>query len=267
VKPDLADPSISRMVVTGHPNHELAIFGFVQRMRPRLLFLTDGGGPEREGESRAALASIGLLERARFLSWSEQSLYDALLAHDFALFRRLAAEVRGELLAHDVRQVFCESIELYNPLHDITLPVVRAAAAELDVEIVEFPLIAQEPSDEGEHYRVQRFPDTRDTVSMTLDAAEGANKLDARDRHYTILGRTMGDVLARVPDPTTATEFFRPARPDLPEPGVAHVLRYEWRAQLLRDRGAIQQTITFREHFLPFVAAMSGSPPPTPGGL
>jgi hypothetical protein len=259
VTPDLTDPSLSRMVVTGHPNHELAIFGFVQRLHPRLLFLTDGGGPEREGESRAALASIGLLERTRFLSWPEQGLYDALLAHDYALFARLAEEVRRELVAHEVRQVVCESIELYNPLHDITLPIVRAAASGLDVEIMEFPLIAQQPGPE-EHYRVQRFPDTTGAVSMTLDAAEAATKLDARDRHYTILGRTMGDVLSRIPDASTATEWFRPARAAMPEPGAAHVLRYEWRAQLLRERGAIERMITFREHFLPFVEALLTAP-------
>jgi hypothetical protein len=262
VTPDLTDASLSRMVVTGHPNHELAIFGFVQRLRPRLLFLTDGGGPERERESRGALASIGLLERTRFLSWPEQSLYDALLAHDYAVFVRLAEEVRRELVAHDVRQVVCESIELYNPLHDITLPIVRAAASGLEVEIVEFPLIAQEPGDasRGERYRVQRFPDTTGAVSMTLGAAEAATKLDARDRHYTILGRTMGAVLSRVPDASTATEWFRPARAEMPEPGISHVLRYEWRAQLLRERGVIERMITFREHFLPFVEAMLTAP-------
>src|SRR6185503_5972515 len=97
--PDLTDPAIPRLVVTGHPNHELAIFGFVQRARPHLLFLTDGGGQERIDESRRALASIGALHRARFLGWREQTLYDALLARDVELLRRLAGEVRAELIA------------------------------------------------------------------------------------------------------------------------------------------------------------------------
>jgi hypothetical protein len=60
-----ANPEIPRLLVTGHPNHELAIHGFVQRMRPHILFLTDGGGEARSAESRAALARLGLAESAR----------------------------------------------------------------------------------------------------------------------------------------------------------------------------------------------------------
>ncbi|HWW60640.1 MAG TPA: hypothetical protein VN181_04655 [Thermoanaerobaculia bacterium] len=246
---DLADPAVSRLVVTGHPNHELAIFGFVQRMRPRLLFLTDGGGEERVNESRRALAAIGLLDRATFLNHREQTLYDALLATDIAMLRRLVADVRRELIAHAVRQVICESIELYNPLHDITLPIVRAAAARLDIELVEFALIAQEPAAD-ERYRVQRFAADARTTSIELNAIELATKLHARDQRYPALRRTMAAVLDAVGDDDCATEHFRPAATELPTPGVDHVLRYEWRAHLLRERGEIAHVITFADHFL-----------------
>jgi len=208
---DLHDPAISRLVVTGHPNHELAIFGFVQRMRPRLLFLTDGGGEARVDESRRALASIGMLERATFLGHREQTLYDALLAMDIAVLQQLVADVRRELLAHAVRQVICESIELYNPLHDITLPIVRAAAEGLDVELIEFALIAQEPAAD-ERYRVQRFA-SGDATCIELDANELATKLHARDHRYPTLRRTMAAVLDRA---EPESEHFRPPPPPPP---------------------------------------------------
>ncbi|MEA2490045.1 MAG: hypothetical protein QOH21_1837 [Acidobacteriota bacterium] len=253
--PDLSDPAIPRLVVTGHPNHELAIFGFVQRARPHLLFLTDGGGPERVDESRRALASIGLLERAKFLDWREQTLYEALLARDVAVLLRLVDEVRAELIALAPRQVICESIELYNPLHDITLPIVRAAAAGLrDLEILEFPLIAQEPAVD-ERYRVQRFPADRTTFDLTLDAAELDAKLRARDCEYASLRRTVGDV-ANVTRERAATEVFARAAEAFPTPGRDHVLRYEWRARLLQERGDIDQIITFADHFVPVANAL-----------
>lgn len=255
--PDVSDPAIPRLVVTGHPNHELAIFGFVQRARPHLLFLTDGGGQEREDESRRALASIGMLDRATFLGWREQTLYDALLAVDVAALRRLAAEVRASLIAVAPRQVICESIELYNPLHDITLPIVRAAAAGLDdIEILEFPLIAQEPSAD-ERYRVQRFSADRTSFGIALDAPELEQKLHARDHEYRSLRRTLGDVVD-VSRECAGTEVFARAAEALPVPGRDHVLRYEWRGRLLQGRGEVERVITFADHFLPAAMALAG---------
>src|ERR1051325_11656590 len=252
--PDLSDPAVARLVVTGHPNHELAIFGFVQRARPQLLFLTDGGGEERVEESRRALASIGMLERATFLGWREQTLYDALLSCNLALIGRLVEQVRATLLDVRPQQVICEAIELYNPLHDITLPIVRAAAAGLDIEILEFPLIAQEPA-ESERYRVQRFARDRG-IALRLSAEELDNKLRARDREYLTLRRTTGSVLAVSPE-QAATEVFAPAAEEVPVPGREHVLRYEWRARLLRERGEIGDVITFADHYLPLAAALT----------
>ncbi|HEV8583189.1 MAG TPA: hypothetical protein VGX68_29325 [Thermoanaerobaculia bacterium] len=252
----LTDPAVSRLIVTGHPNHELAIFGFVQRLRPRLLFLTDGGGEERVSESRAALASLGLLDRARFLGWSEESLYRALLERNATVFAQVVAQVRSEIEAWAPRQILCESIELYNPLHDVTLPIVRAAARGLDgIEILEFPLIAQEPG-QHERYRVQRLPEARAGATLRLTAAELAAKLRARDHQYGCLRRQLGDVLTALDRDQVGLEVFAPALEELPTPGRHHVLRYEWRARLLRDRGEINQIITYRDHFLPMVAAL-----------
>jgi len=253
----LSDPAIRRLVVTGHPNHELAIFGFVQRLRPRLLFLTDGGGAERVEESRRALASLGLLHQAPFLDWTEESLYRALLDGDSGVFAELVAEVRSEIEATAPQQIFCESIELYNPLHDITLPIVRAATRGLPgIEIFEFPLIAQEPAD-GERYRVQRLPARRTTEALHLTAGEHGAKLSAREDLYLCLRRQLGAVLEELGPEHTAVEFFAPACEELPEPGRYHVLRYEWRARLLQDRGEIDRMITYRDHFLPMLAALA----------
>lgn len=253
--PDLSDPAVRRLVVTGHPNHELAIFGLVQRVRPRLLFLTDGGGEARIGESQRALAAIGAQDRAKFLRWREQTLYDALLERDAAVLHRLAAAVRAELIAFAPRQVFCESIELYNPLHDITLPIVRAAAAGLPgIELVEFPLIAQEPLPD-EQYRVQRFPAHRASTAIALDSAELDRKLHARDHIYDSLRRSTGAVM-QVSRERAGTEVFARASESLPVPGEDHDLRYERRARLLHARGDIERMITFSSHFVPAVAAL-----------
>jgi glycosyltransferase involved in cell wall biosynthesis len=261
----LTDPAVSRLVVTAHPNHELAILGFVQRHRPRLLFLTDGGGEERVGDTRRALAALGLEDRALFLGRTEESLYRALLAHDAAVLRELVEQVRHEIERCAARQVLCESVELYNPLHDLTLPIVRAATRGMSgVEIYEFPLIAQVPAP-SETYRVQRLPAASAPIVLRLTAAELAAKLRARDDGYPNLRRQLGSLLAAIGAQHAAVEVFAAAAAQLPAPGADHVLRYEWRGRHLLSRGEIEQVITFGDHFLPAVAGLAAGSAPAGG--
>ena len=209
-------------------------------------------------ESRNALSSIGALQNARFVDRTETELYDALLAIDAGVFGELVDEVLRELVAVKPRQVICESIELYNPLHDITLPIVRAAASGIDdLEVIEFPLIAQEPLRE-ERYRVQRFPPGREPFSLVLDEEELVRKLYARDHHYASLRQSTA-VVCRTSREIAGTEVFARAATELPIPGRDCALRYEARGRLLQERGEVERVITFEHNFLPAMEVISSS--------
>jgi hypothetical protein len=48
----------------------------------------------------------------------------------------------------------------------------------------------------------------------------------------------------------------------LPIPDEAtRVLRYEWRARLLQTQGAVEQVITYRDHFLPVAESLAERSP------
>lgn len=244
------------LLVTGHPNHELAVLGWVQRVRPNLLFLTDGGGPHREQDSRDALASLGLAGQATSLGGSESLLYQALLDHDTAPLVRIAAAIRTHVERLRPRQVLCEAIEFYNPLHDLTLPLVVAALRGLDVEIVEFPLIAQVP-DAEERYRIQRFAPGREAVTrLELDRCELGRKLTARAAAYPSLRAQLGATIAAVSDADCGLEVLARAGDPLAAPNENFVVRYEWRGRHLREAGAVTRVITYRDHFRPGVAGL-----------
>jgi hypothetical protein len=254
----LAEPGPRRLVVTGHPNHELAIFGFVQRTRPRFLFLTDGGGEHRVAESRRGLLALGLLDGARFLPTTELSLYEALLDQAVDVFAALVSEVRTEVVATGAEQVFCESVEFYNPLHDIVLPIVWAATRGLPgVEVWEFPLIAQRP-EIGEQYRVQRMSPERegDAVKFSLRPEELAAKLDARVNTYGCLHAQLGPVMEALDERHLDVEYFARARAASRDPGPQDCVRYEWRARHLRAEGEIRRIITHDGHVRPVVKAL-----------
>ncbi|HZR81608.1 MAG TPA: hypothetical protein VFD92_10970 [Candidatus Binatia bacterium] len=244
-------------VVFSHPNHELAIFGMLQSLRPSLVYLTDGGGERRVEETRAGLRSIGLAEHACFLGYTEQSFYDALLERDAGFYADVAARVRDVL--HELRptQILCDSVEFYNPVHDMSLPIVRAALREEPAaEIFEVPLVHQTDGEE-EAYRVQRpAPACGAVVEWPISSAELDRKVEARDRIYTMLAAQMGPLLTELPRDALAVEVVMPAAAELPEPGSDRVLRYERRARLLLERGDIERAITYAGHWVPVATSL-----------
>lgn len=251
-------PTASSVVVFSHPNHELAVFGLLQRLRPQLVYLTDGGGPERVRQTRRGLACIGLVEQAHFLDYSEKSFYDALLAGDLALYRAVAERVRERFRAIPPRQVFCDAVEFYNPLHDMSLPIVSAALDELpDAALFEVPLVYQQAG-AGEAYEVQRMPPSRRAgqIEVPLLERELAAKLSARDHGYELLQAQMGPVLSTLADAHLAIEVVAPAQRSLPTPGPDCVLRYEWRAQALLQQREIEQPISYVGHYRPVASAL-----------
>jgi len=254
------DPS-RRLFVFSHPNHELAVFGLARRLRPHLLFLTDGGGEHRVSQTRRGLESIGLVDHARFLNHTEHSFYEALLHRDLALFEAVAAEVRQAIDDVGAEEVWADAVELYNPVHDMTLPIVTAALRGVrDVPVVEVPLVYQRPG-AGEVYEVQRMPASYGArcIDVALTADELAAKEHARDRFYDLLVRQMGPVLTGLPRAHLAIEQVALADGKLAAPGHERGLRYEWRGELLRTQGDVTRVITYADHYLPVASPLLGS--------
>jgi hypothetical protein len=258
---ELGGASTTRLFVFSHPNHELAVFGLARRLRPYLVFLTDGGGEHRVAETRRGLESIALADRARFLGHTEQSFYDALLRRDRGFFDGVTAEVRQAIDDVAPEQVFADAVELYNPVHDMTLPVaVAAVRATPGVGLFEVPLVYQRPGD-GERYEVQRMPPSCGArrIDVALADDEIAAKEHARDAIYRILMQQMGPVLATLPREHLAIEQVAMAEPRLAHPGSERALRYEWRGELLRNRGEVSDVITYAKHYAPVASAFLGS--------
>lgn len=251
---------MSIVIVFSHPNHELAVFGLLQRLSPFLVYLTDGGGTNRLAQTRQGLKSIGLLGKALFLNHTEKSFYDSLLACDTEFFEGIAEEVRASFQKIRPERILCDAIEFYNPVHDVTLPVVRAALHEYpDKPVLEVPLVYQRPV-EGESYEVQRLPASRRAgqIALRLSEEELDAKINARDQIYTILADQMGPVLSELPRAHVGPEYVAPARSGVPEPGPDVTLRYERRAQVLVDRGEIEHKITYKRHYLPVASSLLG---------
>lgn len=259
---------MTTLIVFSHPNHELAVFGYLQKMRPFLLYLTDGGGEARVEQTRLGLESIGLLDHASFINHTEESFYDALVACDSRFFAAVADEVRLQVEALEPEQILCDAIEFYNPIHDMSLPVVRAALRGCSGPAVfEVPLIYQELG-EVEKYVVQRLPPSRcaGQIEFQLSEQELAGKITARDQIYTILADQLGGVILRLTVTHIALEVMAPARLSLPEPGTETVLRYERRAETLAASGKIEHRITYDRNYRSVASPLLGEQYPHVSG-
>ena len=250
------------LVIYAHPNHELATFGLLQRLRPHIVFLTDGGSEERLQQTREGLSGIGLLERATFLNHREPEFYDALLRSDERFFASIAEAVRAAVMHAGAKQIFCDAVEFYNPVHDLGLPIAHAALkGEDDAALFELPLIFQNNGSD-ESFVFQRPPQSRIAASsnISLSEEEFEAKAAARDHAYTILVQQLAPQLRKVPREHWMNEYVFPAREEVPRPAPDTRLRYEQRAALLLERGEIAEPILYREHYLPVASALLGSP-------
>lgn len=246
------------VVVFSHPNHELAIFGLLQSLRPSLVYLTDGGGEERVEQTREGLRSIDLLDHAHFLNYTEKSFYDALLTVDLAFYQGVADRLRSLLPTSRPLRILCDAVEFYNPVHDMSLPVVRASLGGSEAaDVFEVPLIYQKRV-EDQSYVVQRMSEPRRSLQLELQLSREqlSAKVRGRNQIYTILLKQMGPLISDLSLAHLALEVIAPASSSLPKPSDKNVLRYEARAELLLERGEIERKITYREHYLPIARSL-----------
>jgi hypothetical protein len=251
---DSAAPTVT---VFSHPNHELAIFGLLQQVRPVLVYLTDGGGEDRVEQTRQGLRRIGLLDRAHFLGYTEQSFYDALLDADSLFYEGVATRLRGILDSLRPAQVLCDAVEYYNPVHDLSLPIVRSALRGLpETSLFEIPLV-YETAASTETYEVQRPAASRSgqAIEFAIDDTELEAKVSARDEVYSILTAQL-PLIHKVPRTHLSREVILNARPTVDRPEASQVLRYERRAKLLLERGEIERMITYGDHYLPVASSL-----------
>lgn len=247
--------SAKTICIFSHPNHELAVFGLLKRMKPLIVFLTDGGGEKRIGETCRALESIGLGANATFLPHTEQSFYDALLHVNTGFFYDVAGEIRKILRSERPEQILCDAVEYYNPVHDMTLPIVINADDASWDGIFEVPLIYQKPSG---GFGVQSAPAGQEgQVQVQLTEEESAAKKDALENQYTILRDTLGSVLLSSPSALQKETIF-PASTPLRWPDSGRFLRYERRGKELMARGEVPSEITHAYHFLLLAANLIG---------
>jgi len=243
------------LFVFSHPNHEIAVFGLIQRLRPRLVYLTDGGPPSRVAATKAGLQRVGLLDGAVFLNRTEASLYQALVDRNVPFWRALAEEVAPIIVETRPDGVAADAIEYYNPVHDLCLPVVQAALriSGSAAPLYEVPLIRQRNEDGG--FSLQSAL-VEDGEQILLTDAEWDMKWSTWTEVHGGQLYSLGDLINRQGRPGLEREAIHRARSPMRQPGPTECLRYEVRGKLLAERGEVAEVITHDGHVQPVIRAL-----------
>lgn len=242
-------------LVIGHPGHELYVYGWLGRARPRVHVLTDGSGIDRRPRlerTRQILERRGAQPGAVFGVLADRRVYDALLDGEVDLFVRMLPELAKALVEDEVTMVVGDSAEGFNPTHDLCRLLIQAAC-ELAARQLGRPVAS---------YRFAQFlpPPARDAAPagtrwLDLDDALFAEKRDIAERHDD-LEAEVADALGRIGASAFRSECLIPSEVPaghyaLPDPPV-----YERFAEALQRQGRVERVIRYRQHVLPVAEAL-----------
>ena len=260
-------------LVVAHPGHELCVHHWLTLAKPVVFVLTDGSG--RHGQPRLTsttrvISEVGGRSGTWFGKHTDQTIYRALLDHDFALFHTLAIELAEALLAADVDYVLGDSLEGYNPTHDVCRLLINTAVELANSECgrqrirnFDFPIIGarqanaialqlNELSFRRKTEVMRDYPELHDEVTLGLDGVS-LQKLEG----FGDFGREISALISsRGGADFFREELLRPVMSNFDEPAMPAKPYYERYAEILVAAGHYQQVIRYQEHVAPVAAAL-----------
>jgi AcrR family transcriptional regulator len=139
-------------MVVAHPGHELRVYGWLERTRPRVFVLTDGSGRtqrSRVSSTDDVLSAVGASRGSIYARYTDTALYAAILDRDFRLFTDLADELADAFVRDETQTAAGDACEGYNPAHDACRLLLNAAVALASgtsgtaIENLEFTLVGR----------------------------------------------------------------------------------------------------------------------------
>jgi hypothetical protein len=247
-------------LIIGHPGHELRVLGWVRAAKPLVAILTDGSGADGAPriDQTTQLLDDDLHRSAFYGLASDREVYRAILEQDLDYFLALSSRLADELCEHRIECVAGDSIEGYNPTHDLCSLLidraVRLASGRTGVAVrhYAFPLLGS-PRPDGLSADCQCLRLTPDELVLKL----------ASIRQYAqsaggVLVTEVDDLLDRFGEQAFAEEVFD--RVD-----IAAALSafddakpyYETYGERQVTAGKYRFVIRYREHIAPIARALA----------
>jgi len=240
------------MLFVAHPGHELLLWGWIARARPRTCVVTDGSGhgsTPRLGWTEKTLRSLEAPISSIFGRLTDRELYSALLGCDFDLIDSLVTDLASELVRRSIDVVVADAAEGFSPAHDLCRALAGAACslaalAGVHVRHYEYPIYAGPQGFDGA---------AEDVFRIELDDAELTAKIAAaRDRAAVI--PDIGPMLSQFGEGPFRRETLRPVQ-DWTEQGWPKDQRplYERIGEERVSSAVYGRVIRYTDHVRPIV--------------
>jgi hypothetical protein len=234
------------VLIVAHPGHELRLFNWMERERPRVFILSDGSGGAQGSRldysvSTVRAAGATMIESSG--TRSDREWYAAILAGDIPAFTKTVDAIAAAALTAQAPIVVSDAADGYNPLHDLCQAIAGAVVARIAGDAPPAFLVS---------------PATANAIGTGSTAWKLENEAMRRKQlavsAYTPLAQEAARLLAEAPDALCTERFLVPTF-DWPEDWTP-----EWEAfgRTRVNEGRFATPITYRDHVLPIAKALLG---------
>jgi hypothetical protein len=253
-------------LVIGHPGHELRVLGWVWAAKPLVAILTDGSGADGKPRIDQTTQLLnGALDRrsALYGMATDRDVYRAILEQDLEYFLALSNRLADELCEHQIECVAGDSIEGYNPTHDLSSLLidraVRLASCRMGVEIrhYTFPLVGAPRTDllsaGSQHLRLTPDELMRKLASIRqyAQSAGGALQVEIDDMLQRFGEQALAEEVFDRVDIAASLSAFDDEKPF-----------YETYGEQQVTAGKYRFVIRYQEHIAPIVRALTSKASP-----
>jgi hypothetical protein len=243
-------------LVVAHPGHELRVHGWLERVRPLVMMLTDGSGNTgrpRLSSSVRLLESAGASWTAPFCRLADRELYRAIIDGEHALFVGLAEEIAESLVRSQIDYVVGDAAEGFNPGHDVCRHLIDTAVA-LAERYLGHPIANYDFLLEGCDQ-----PTPADTqagvVRLRLTQGELARKWAAA-QEYAELKEEVQRLVGRLGMGAFRTECLRRVQPFATDFCRQTAPFYEAHGRSKVADGQYEQVLLYEQHLRPLIEAL-----------
>jgi hypothetical protein len=233
----------------GHPGHELRLFHWLERARPRVSIITDGSGSghSRIEASRRLLHATGSMPGPLMGLFTDSEIYEAILGCDVASVAAATQLLATALIEDHVQLVVSDAFEFYNPTHDLCSLMARLAVSHAEAGA----------GNVIEHYDYEVTTATsRPGIVFALDDETVSRKIEAAHR-FDHLTRDVNELLKTVGRDDLAREILHPVSKGLELPLPLQKPLYETHGEERVKAGRYRTVLRYYEHFVPFVEALA----------
>lgn len=243
-------------LLIAHPGHELRIHGWLERARPVVHVLTDGGGSQGHSRLRFTtqiLLQTGATAGSLYGDFADAEIYEAILDRRYGLFIELAEKLSESLREEQLAYLVSDPTDGYNPSHDLCRiladTATRLASNESGRAIARYDYL------QIEHPNSAPGAEHTTRIDLQLSEAEFARKMEAACS-YTPLRAEMERLISlaglqgfRAEQLRAAGEPFTRQHPQSPP-------YYEVYGERRVAAGAYPRVLRYEEHMVPLMQAL-----------